>query len=233
MRQIHKRIEPHCLTEWRAAAHNDPNYGYDLIDANLRCKIRQALVAEQGGLCSYTGRRISDASCHIEHPKPQVHCVDGEDVSYSNMLACVPAPNAPALPYGAHRKRAWPDAAQAAQFVSPLQPGCGLRFVFNLKGEIEPRNKEDAAAAETIKRLGLDHTSLTQLRKAAIEGTLGVRGRGPAALDARNARRRLAGLNAAELGQGQLEPFSFVLVQALERHLKRLEAIRASQRGRR
>ncbi len=233
MRQIQKRNEPQRLTQWRAAHQNDPNFGYGLIDANLRSEIRQALVAEQRGLCAYTGRAINETSCHIEHPKPQLHCLNGEDVSYRNMLGCVPAPNAPALPYGAHRKGSWPNAAQEELFVSPLRPGCGGRFSFNLRGEIRSTDQADDAAAETIRRLALDNASLTQLRKAAIDGTLEVRGRGPAALGATSARRRIAGLKAAERGNGQLEPFSFVLVQALEQHLRRLEAIWRNQGVRR
>ena len=91
MRHIQKRNEPQSLTQWRATFQNDPNFGYLLIEANLRREIRQTLVAEQGGLCAYTGRRIDEASCHIEHPKPQDHCRNGEDASFANMLACVPA----------------------------------------------------------------------------------------------------------------------------------------------
>jgi hypothetical protein len=71
MRHIQKNNEPQSLTQWRAAHQTDPNFGYSMIEANLRGEIRQALVAEQGGLCAYTGRRINETSCHIEHPKPQ------------------------------------------------------------------------------------------------------------------------------------------------------------------
>jgi uncharacterized protein (TIGR02646 family) len=233
MRRIQKSNEPRRLIEWRAAHRHDVNFGYDLIDPGLRREIRHALVAEQRGLCAYTGQRIGTETCHIEHPKAQVHCVNGEDVAYSNMLACVPAPNAPALPYGAHRKGAWPGPTQAALFVSPLRPGCGDRFAFSLRGEMTPRNAGDNAAAETIRNLALDHAALTQLRKAAIDGTLGRPGRGPASLDLRTSRRRLTGLTAAEAGNGPLEPFSFVLVQALERHVRRLQVIHAGRRGQR
>ena len=231
MRQIQKRNEPQSLTQWRAVYQNDPNFAYDLIDANLREVIRKALVVEQGGLCAYTGRRVDKDSCHIEHLKPQAHCANGEDVSFGNMVACVPAPNAPGLPYGAHKKGSWPDVTQEALFVSPIQPGCGTRFSFNLRGEIKPRNPADHAAMETIRRLRLDHTLLDQLRKAAINGTLRVHGRGPASLDRTGARRRITSLSAAEQDNSILEPFSFVLQQALEKHIVRLEAIRDSRRG--
>jgi len=233
MRQIQKRHEPHRLTQFRAAYQSDPNFNYDLIDASLRKEIRQALMAEQRGLCAYTGRRIDEDSCHIEHLKPQKHCLKGEDVSYSNMVACVPAPNAPDLPYGARKKNSWPDPkipAQAALFVSPLQEGCEERFSFTLNGEIGASNPEDRSAKETISHLRLCHDQLTQLRKAAIDNTLGVHGKGPASLDLSAARRRLAGLVRAESNTDPLEPFCFVLKQALEKHIKRLEAIRRNKK---
>jgi uncharacterized protein (TIGR02646 family) len=204
-----------------------------MIEANLRGEIRQALVAEQGGLCAYTGRRINETSCHIEHPKPQTHCMNGEDASFANMLACVPAPNAPGLPYGAHKKGSWPDATEEALFVSPLRPGCEERFSYTLNGEISASSLTDDAATKTMDRLGLDHALMKQFRKAAMDATLEVRGRGRASLDLHRARARLYGLRAAERNHGPLEPFCFVLKQALQRHIARVEAIRESKRGQR
>jgi len=233
MRHIRKSNEPQSLTQWRSAHQTDPNFGYGMIEANLRGEIRQALVAEQGGLCAYTGRRINKASCHIEHPKPQTHCMNGEDASFANMLACVPAPNAPGLPYGAHKKGSWPDATEEALFVSPLRPRCEERFSFTLNGEIRASSPRDAAATKTIDRLGLNHSLMKQFRKAAIDATLEVRGRGRASLDLHRARARLYGLRAAEQNHGPLEPFCFVLKQALQRHITRVEAIRESKRGQR
>jgi len=230
MRHIQKKNEPQSLTEWRAAHRNDPNFGYLLIEANLRREIRQALIAEQGGLCAYTGRRIGETSCHIEHPKPQVHCTKGEDVSFANMLACVPAPNAPGLPYGAHKKGAWPDAIEEALFVSPLRPGCEERFSFSLNGEIKASDPTDAAAKKTIEQLGLNHALMQQFRKAAIDATLRIHGRGNASLDLHSARVRLNGLTAAEQNHSPLEQFCFVLKQVLQRHITRVEAIRKSKR---
>lgn len=233
MRTIQKRSEPQRLTQLRAAFRNDPNFGYGLIDSNLRKEIVRSLVEEQGAICAYTGRRISVNSCHIEHPKPQVHCQPGEDVEYTNMVACFPAPNAPRVLYGANHKGSWPDATQAYLFVSPLRPNCETRFVFSLRGQIGPSSMNDAAARETIKKLGLDHEVLTQLRKAAIDATLCLHGKGPASLDVSSARRRLAGLVRATNGTGRLEAFCFVLKQALEKHITRIEAIRSSIRRRR
>lgn len=229
MRHIQKRHEPQGLTRWRAAHQHDPNFGYGLINSELRSTIREALVVEQGGLCAYTGRRIDETSCHIEHPKPQTHCMHGEDVAFANMVACVPAPNAPGLPYGAHKKGAWPNATEEGLFVSPLRLGCEERFRYTLRGEIKASDPKDAAAIKTIEQLGLNHNLLQQSRKAAIDATLGIHGRGHALLDLQSARARLNSLRVAEYNRSALEPFCFVLKQALEKHITRIEAIRKSK----
>jgi uncharacterized protein (TIGR02646 family) len=230
MRQIQKRNEPRLLTEWRAAHQNDPNFGYGLIGADLGLKIRRALVVEQGALCAYTGRRISEHTSHIEHLKPQARCQDGEDVSYANMVACVPKPNnEEQLPYGAHKKGAWPNATEAHLFVSPLGPGCGARFSFTFRGDVKPTSATDVAAAETIKRLGLDHEILVKFRQAAIDATLRARGGGPASLNIKSARKRIETLERAERNNAMLEEFCFVLQHALRKHIQRLEEMRAKR----
>lgn len=230
MRQIQKKPEPQQLNHWRAAFQTDPNFGYGLIEGHLRQEIIQALVGEQGEICAYTGCRIGVYTCHIEHPKPQTHCQRGEDVAYTNMLACFPAPKSAEVPYGARQKGSWPDPAQAHLFVSPLSNDCGARFSFSLNGEIFPSDTGDNAAAETIRRLALDHALLTQLRKEAIQATLTVLGKGPASVDVAATRRRLAGLERAERDGGRLEPFCFALEQALNKHISRLVKLRRSNR---
>ena len=211
MRQITKGAEPAEITAWKAANRALPNYCYGSLTADHRQAIRAALIQEQRGLCAYTGRRIDNGSCHIEHLRPQAHCRHGEDVEYNNLVACVPAPNTPKLPYGAHKKGDWPPVADEHLFVSPLTGGCVARFSFRLNGKVGASNAGDAAAIETIKRLGLDDAALEKLRKASIDATLAVKGRGPASIDIGDARRRLRSLELAEQQGGQIEPFSFVL----------------------
>ena len=231
MRQITKGAEPVELTFWKAENRSLPNNCYASLTAELRQAIRVNLISEQKGLCAYTGRRIGLETCHIEHLRPQEHCGDDEDVDYRNLVAGVPAPNAPRLPYGAHRKDNWPSRADEHLFVSPLTVQCGTRFSFGLNGGIEARNVGDLAAKETIKRLGLNDSTLVQLRKAAIEATLQIRGRGRGSLGIADARRRLRMLEDAERQAGTLEPYSFVLAQALGAHIRRIEKIREG-RGR-
>lgn len=229
MRQINKGAEPAELTQWKAQNRALPNYCYASLTALHRLRIRSALVAEQKGLCAYTGRRIDADSCHIEHLRPQVYCAHGEDVDYRNLVAGVPAPNTSQLPYGAHEKADWPTVADEHLFVSPLSNGCASRFSFRLNGEVEASSAADNAAIETIARLGLNSHALVRLRKAAIEATLEVRGRGPASIGVTDARRRLRDLEQAEQQAGTLEPYSFALVQALERQIRRIEKIRGAR----
>ena len=238
MREIDPGHEPASITEWRAGSQNDINYGYDLIPGALRLSIKQALIADQRGLCAYTGIGIDASRSHIEHLLPQAHCkgeYENEDVAYRNMVACYPAPDSGYLPFGAIRKADWPSAEQQYLFVSPRSTGCEARFKFDIRGRISAAIDDDAAR-ETVERLGLGHPRLEGLRREAVSATLELRGKKGKKwpmLDLPSARKRLASLENAENGGGQLEPFCFALKQGLRKHILRLERIRESQKERR
>jgi uncharacterized protein (TIGR02646 family) len=235
MRKIEKRAEPGELTQWRSANQADPggggiNFGYDQLRQSPAVvnRLMDSLLAEQGGLCAYTGRRVECGSSHIEHLLPQTpwKAQRGLDVTYSNMVACWPQPNGPRGQYGAHPKEDWPAPGEEAQFVSPLSNGCEARFQFNQRGEIMPSSPADNAAAKTIEKLKLDHKLLTALRRSEIESVLGtMRG-----LSLKAARQRLKGIEEAEkaLNGGAdvlLDPFCFALKKALARFIKAGERI--------
>jgi uncharacterized protein (TIGR02646 family) len=235
MRRIKKRAEPVELTTWRAANQPEPggggiNFGYDQLRQSPAVvnRLMESLLAEQGGLCAYTGRRIDRDSAHVEHLLPQTpwKAQRGLDVTYSNMVGCWPQPNGPRGHYGAHPKEDWPAPGQEAQFVSPISNGCEARFIFNQRGEIKPANPADQAAVKTIGKLKLDHKLLTALRRSEIESVLGtMRG-----LSLKEARQRLRSIEAAEatLTDGadvQLDPYCFALKQALAHYIKAGERI--------
>ena len=230
MRTIDAQNEPAAYAEWRARYHTDINYGYGLIDSEMHKVIREALISDQRGLCAYTGIPIDGSHSHIEHLIPQKHCAKGvEDVAYSNMVACYPEPGHAYVPFGAVRKDKWPSPAEQHLFVSPRSVGCEARFLFNLKGEIDVVS-DDNAAAETVIQLGLNHKRLEGYRKEAIDATIQRRGRGIPLLNLGDARKRLATLEDAEKQGGKLEPFCFVLKQALCKHIRRLEGIIESKK---
>lgn len=236
MRWIQKKNEPRELTEWRIRYAKDNNFGYDLMrqDKSVTKAVTDSLVEEQGWLCAYSGMRIEGYKeienngtkydkcyCHIDHVKAQDYCKAEEEVTYTNMVASYPGPNAEhKTPFGGEQKGNWPDHDKGEQplFVSPLDKSCETRFLFNLRGEI--KHKEgDNSAKTTIDKLGLDHDELKNLRKGAIQGTLGLNND----LPIQDARSRLTKLQSQQTGR--LEPFCFVLIQALEIHIKRLEKI--------
>lgn len=233
MRTIDAQPEPPTYTEWRAASQADINYGYDLIPSELRGQLKAALIAEQRGICAYTGIGLTLAHSHIEHLIPQAHCARGVgDVAYINMAACYPGPEDGYVPFGAIFKANWPSPEEQHLFVSPRSPGCEERFRFSIRGVISA-NADDEAARVTIERLGLNSPRLEGMRREAINATLQWHGRHPPLLDLVAARRRLTSLERAENENGPLEPFCFALKQALQRHIARLEHIRASKtRGR-
>ena len=230
MREISPRPEPAAFREWSAGFKNDINYGYGLIPGELLAEIKSALIAEQRGLCAYTGIGIDADHSHIEHLLPQKHCHRGqEDVAYGNMVACYPEPNSGYVAFGAQRKDNWPSRAEQHLFVSPRSSGCEQRFLFSIRGAIAAA-ENDEAARETVKRLGLDNKRLEDLRKEAIGATLEWHGKNPPLLDLPSSRRRLTRLEDAENEGGQLEPFCFALKQALRKHIQRLGSIRESKK---
>jgi uncharacterized protein (TIGR02646 family) len=221
MRWIRKNNEPRQLTEWRSKYSNDINFGYDLLrkDKEVTTAVHMALLAEQGWICAYTGLRIEQDSSHMEHVKPQTHCEAIETVTYTNIVACFPAPNTPDPPYGAKKKDYWPAPSEKHLFVSPLNQTCNHRFTYTLKGKIKAEDT-DLAANTTIKKLGLNHKLLDDYRRATIQGVIGKDNN----LPLKEAKQRLKQLQSQD--SGRLEPFYFVLIQVLEKHIKRIELIR-------
>lgn len=202
--------------------------------------VENGLFAEQGGICAYTGHQISitpadphsgtnrDVNFHIEHLIPQDHCAYGQDADYVNLAACWPRPNCGFEPaYGAKKKDSWPAPAEQGLFVSPLRSDCSSRFKFNHRGEIAAARNNDAPAETTIEKLGLDHHTLTELRRNAILGALNP---GSRQIKLTEARKLLADMKHAadQLNAGiaaKLLPFCFAIEPALQHEIRKLEGI--------
>ena len=220
---------PKDLTEWRKANEKDVNYGYKLLPKELANIVLTSLVAEQRGLCAYTGIAITPDTAHIEHIYPQKHCSIDEQTRYENLAACTPPPNQKSkLPFGAQFKDSWPSEAELSQFVTPYSQNCDRRFVFTLRGRVEA-SKDDAAAATTIEKLGLDHPALQQRRLRTINSVIGVGKKIKLNMKAKDLRNRLAKLEASEHGNDRLEEFCSTLLQVIPKRLLQVEAIRQSK----
>jgi uncharacterized protein (TIGR02646 family) len=232
VRTIRKRNPPDSLTMWRAprmAADRPP--GTDCTYDELRrvpdvvADLEAILLAEQGGLCAYTGRRVAKGSFHCEHPVPQQHCRYGEDAEHRNIVACWPQPNCGFEPkYGARRKGSWPSREQERLFVSPLRPDCTARFSFNQLGEVAATNEHDAPVKETIKRLALGDDELTELRSSAIRGFLAPAGRWRTLTQCHRLADQLDRISASvdNGGSDSLTPYCFAIRQAVALRLAQL-----------
>lgn len=171
MKHIIKNSPPAELKSWFDGQLIDGqrlNCSYDDLPPEVKQLIKQRLLAEQGYLCCYTGIRIDENRSHIEHLKPQALCQEHEDIDYHNLLAAFPE-NGRACQFGAVVKDNWYDENL---LVSPLHGSCETRFGFDQYGRVRAANEGDDGVKTTIKKLGLDNGSLTEMRKQAIQAAL-------------------------------------------------------------
>ena len=166
MKYIEKQVEPSLFTDWKALANDDWQPTYDDLSGNEKKAVKQKLMAEQGYICCYCERQLMDNDSHIEHFKPQSDpSVDPLD--YSNLLcSCQDQLKKGDPRHCGNLKEDWFDDEL---LITPLEPTCKNRFSYTGLGDIEPAVKQDNAASETIKRLGLNIPKLNDMRAKAIE----------------------------------------------------------------
>jgi uncharacterized protein (TIGR02646 family) len=123
-------------------------------------------MEEQGHICCYCERRLTDNDSHIEHFRPQSdHAVDPLD--YGNMLCSCQKHIKKGDPrHCGNHKNGWFDELL---LISPLDSGCESRFSYTADGGIYPADSNDAAAKVTIEKLKLDIPKLNAMREKAIE----------------------------------------------------------------
>ncbi|MFZ2302108.1 MAG: retron system putative HNH endonuclease [Gallionella sp.] len=222
MRSITQSAEPVDLTNWKQTMQSSPqNLNYDNLQSEEKDAIKASLLKEQGYLCAYTMLRLRDVSdCHIEHIQPQSATAPGIDLDYTNMVACFPKDGGNVTHgYGAPVK-AGLSVTPNSNFVSPHSPNCEQRFLYSGKGHVCAA-ADDVAANQTIQTLRLNHNTLVDLRRRAIEAHgLTLRhssARRPRALKSAAEARRFAAEVMQFGADNCLEPFCVALSQvALE-----------------
>ena len=230
MKYIEKTRCPHAYSQWCAAVEGTNKCDWREVPSAQKGRILAAMIAEQGGLCAYTMRRIDEVSSHVEHIKPQSRCREdlrGSDLDYTNLVACFPRDGMKApYRYGAQRKDNWWDH-DGAEFVSPLQPACEQVFRFRLDGEIEAIDNRTEARI-TIGVLGLNHGSLTEDRRRVVEEFIyGPKRDDPmSSATAQRARDTICDRD----GNGRFYEFCVVLRAALEEYLEALTKLRQRRR---
>lgn len=166
MKHIHKGAAPDSLTRWTALGNENWQPAYSNMPQDIKKAVKEALMVEQGWLCCYCERHLTDEDSHIEHFHPQSN-PEVDPLDFSNMLCSCQSQLKTGQPrHCGHLKEDWFDPDL---LVSPLQPGCECHFAFSGIGEIMPADNDDRAASETIARLGLNIKKLQDMRKNAIE----------------------------------------------------------------
>jgi uncharacterized protein (TIGR02646 family) len=166
MKWIRKQKEPEAFTDWKALANEGWQPTYDILSGDPKEAVKTALMKEQGYICCYCERRLTDIDSHIEHFQPQSDpTVDPLD--FSNMLcSCQDQLKKGEPRHCGVLKDDWFDNRM---LISPLTPDCETRFAYTGRGRIKPAQETDEAAIETIARLGLDIPKLNAMRANAIE----------------------------------------------------------------
>ncbi len=166
MKYITKRDEPEVFSDWKALANEDWQPTFGNLAGEPKNAVKKALMAEQGYICCYCERQLTDDDSHIEHFRPQSDpTVDPLD--FGNLLcSCQNQIKRGEPRHCGNLKDNWFDPYLV---VSPLDADCEKRFAFTGDGVIKPATEDDQAASETITRLGLDIPKLNALRAKAIE----------------------------------------------------------------
>ena len=166
MKYIVKQGEPQNFTEWKLLANEEWQPTYNDLSGGTKKAVKSKLMTEQGHLCCYCERRLTESDSHIEHFRPQSDpAVDPLD--FNNMICSCQNQLKKGEPrHCGNLKGDWFDPHL---LISPLDPGCEKRFSYTGDGRIRPTEDNDPAAAETINKLGLDISKLNSLRANAIE----------------------------------------------------------------
>ena len=166
MKHIVKDQNTPDFDEWKASANEDwqPTYK-NLVDPEKK-EVKDSLMKEQGYICCYCERRLTDDDTHIEHFNPQSNNAVNP-LDYANILcSCQNRLEQGEPRHCGHLKGDWFDNRL---LVSPLDPDCEGHFAYTADGKIQPARKSDDAARMTIEKLGLNINRLIALRKKAIE----------------------------------------------------------------
>lgn len=146
---------------------------YNDMPRNVKDDVRRSLVSEQGGLCCYCGKRIfPDSHSVIEHLFPKgLKQYDHLQLEYTNLLCSCDGGESNRAGKSKVEKRKYPSFCDDKKNnrilnLTPLDPTCEEQFSFDEEGHIYG---ETIIAKEAIELLGLDCSSLVNLRKAAID----------------------------------------------------------------
>lgn len=168
MKYVTKGPAPASFGAWKALANEDWVPTYAGLQNPEKLALQQALLSEQGGVCCYCGRGISEGDSHIEHFRPQTE-YEHLALEYSNIFASCIRETSPGAPL--HCGHAKGDECDETRLISPLEPNCEARFLYSLTGEISPRDPTDEQAKYMQELVKLDIPFLRNRREEVLKRT--------------------------------------------------------------
>lgn len=208
MRAISKGSEPSSLTAWKRA---NLHGRYNQLTEDIRRTIREHALAEQFYLCAYCCQRIQDIdACHNEHVEAQ-NLNPGRTLDFSNIVASCNTSNQCG---DAHKSQHLP--------LTPLMTECETELRFKISGRVEGLSDR---AIVTIQVLNLgdyekSNRALIEKRKQLSNALLWTNGINPdEGLEDEEVLEMLIG-DLLQPQQGQLEPFSPVVINILRSWLQ-------------
>lgn len=202
-----QELEEYKTTEGATFDKLDKEYSY------IKRIVKDSLLAEQGYICCYCGKRINRENSMIEHFKPKGKGLYPElQLEYSNLLASCRGGSTERAAKIKFNQKKFPLSCDAKKEnrvieVSPTDPNCENFFAYDEDGEIYGLNSK---ANWAIEILGLNNEFLKNQRKAAIETYRNL----PDETDWNEEIEFLSSLNK----QGQYKPYCFVAINYIQHY---------------
>lgn len=218
MRTIVKTEAPAEFAQWKDETEPRPTEWNELQNP-AKEYLWNSLLREQGYVCCYCGTRLRALSkpedklaSHIEHLLPRDYYPE-RMFDYDNLVASCQGRQKDSPPReprhcGSHKDN-WPRPAEEILFISPLDSTCASHFRYRADGHIAPAvdSARSAAAAETIRRLHLDHPRLVAKRAVAIETVLEELTELPTEEERQRRRSYYLGQRPGPVNGYEIEPF--------------------------
>lgn len=164
MKHVVKRNSPEGFEQWKSQVSENWQPSYSSLRDPEKAELHHALLVEQGWVCCYCGRRITQRDSHIEYFRPQNRYPESA-LDHDNLHAsCIRQCNPGAPLHCGHAKG---NDFDETSIVSPTSPDCEGQFRYALDGQIIGENEKAAYMQSLLK---LDLAFLNGRRAQALEG---------------------------------------------------------------
>jgi uncharacterized protein (TIGR02646 family) len=167
MRYIRKGKAPAFFTEWTHSVDPNWNPSFEDLQNPIKSELKSALLAEQGGICCYCERSVSESDSHIEHLDPQSSPTGAKKtLAYDNLLCSCMKETRRGMPLTCgHYRGNW----DGPDFITPFETDCGSHFANTGEGEISGIQTGGKRAEATIAKLNLNEPVLLDRRKKVLD----------------------------------------------------------------